>query len=407
MATFFIEHQCPQCGAPSVLEDSDRLVRCPYCRVASYIIQNPYFRYMLPNGTSENSQLIYVPYWRFKGILFSSVPEGVQHRFMDMSCQGVQSHYFPASLGFRSQTLKLKFALPETQGRFLHPTVSHDEAMKTFLRIFSKNIASPVYYQNFVGETLSVIYSPFYIKNRMIDAVLNEAVTNSLPDDFTVDSFPGGPPKWRLIFVPTLCPRCGWDLSGERDSLVLICKNCNTVWCSKNERLAQFEFVTLKMPGNIFLPFWRIKATVKGISLNSCADLIRTANLPKVPQPQDHEADFFFWSLAFKVPPRLFLRLNRSITMAQPRNEQNKEIPSGYIHPVTLPVKEAAESMKINLASFACPANQYLPFLPQINIRPEKATLVFIPFHEGHHELIQENFGLTINKNQLKLSSNL
>jgi hypothetical protein len=33
--------------------------------------------------------------------------------------------------------------------------------------------------------------------------------------------------------------------------------------------------------------------------------------------------------------------------------------------------------------------------------------LVFIPFYEGHHELIQEKFGLTINKNQLKLSSNL
>ncbi len=407
MTRFLIEHQCPQCGAPAILEESDHLVRCPYCRVGSYLIQNPYFRYMLPDTASEKSQLIYVPYWRFKGMLFSSVSDGVKHRFMDMSCQGVQSNYFPASLGLRSQALKLKFVLPETPGRFLHPTFSRDDAMKIFIRRFSKNLPSPVYHQNFIGETISIIYSPFHINNRVIDAILNKAVTSSLPDDFDHESFPGGPPEWRLIFVPTLCPHCGWDLSGERDSLVLLCKNCNTVWISKGERLARVKFATLNIPGNMYLPFWRIKATVEGADLNSYADLIRVANLPRVPQPQDSEAEFFFWSMAFKVPPKVFLRLNRNITMAQPRNEQVKELPSGYIHPVTLSVNEAAKSMKINLTSFACPSNLYLPLVPHITIRPEKARLIFIPFQEGHHELIQENFGLTINKNQLKLSSNL
>jgi hypothetical protein len=407
MPTFFIEHQCPQCGAPAILEESDRLVRCPYCRVASYLIQNPYFRYMLPNGVSENRQLIYVPYWRFKGMFFSSVSDGMQHRFMDMSCQGVQSSYFPASLGFRSQSLKLKFVLPETPGRFLHTTFSRDDAMKVFIRRFNKNVPEPVYHQNFIGDTLSLIYSPFYVKKQMIDAVLDKAVSDNLPDDFSVESFPGGPSKWRLLFVPTLCPHCGRDLAGERESLVLICKNCQTIWCSNDKKLIQVEFKTLEMPGNIFLPFWRIKATIKGISLNSYGDLIRIANLPKIPQSQDHETDFFFWSIAFKVPPKVFLRINRSITMSQPRKGQINELPTGYMHPVTLPVNEAAKSMKMNFASFACPSNRYLPLLTQINIRPEKAKLIFIPFHEGHHELIQENLGLTLNKNQLKLSSNL
>jgi hypothetical protein len=105
---------------------------------------------------------------------------------------------------------------------------------------------------------------------------------------------------------------------------------------------------------------------LKGINLNSYADLIRIANLPKIPQSQDHETDFFFWSTAFKVPPKVFIRLNRNITMAQPRQGQINELPSGYIHPVTLPVNEAAKSMKINFASFACPSNRYLPLLSQI-----------------------------------------
>ena len=362
---------------------------------------------MLPNNTSETSQLIYVPYWRFKGMLFSSLADGVQHRFMDISCQGVQSNFFPASLGFRTQTLRLKFVLPESPGRFLHPNFSRDDAMKIFIRRFSQNASEPVFHQDFVGETLSIVYAPFYVKKQMIDAVLNKAVTGSLPDDFGVDSFPGGPPKWRLVFIPTLCPNCGWDLSGERDSLVLLCKNCNTVWAAKGESLTRIKFATLKMPGDIFLPFWRIKAAVEGVHLNSYADLIRVANLPKVPMPEDYKTDFYFWCMAFKVPPKVFLRLNRNLTMVQPRNEHMEKLPSRQILPITLPVTEAAECMKINFASFACPSSHYLPLLHGIKIRPEKARLIFIPFSDGPHELIQENFGLTLNKNQLKLSSNL
>ena len=279
--------------------------------------------------------------------------------------------------------------------------------MKIFIRRFNDSMPKMSYYQDFVGENLSIIYSPFYAEKQIIDGVLNKAVSDLLPDHFRVESFPGGPPEWRLTFVPAICPQCGWDLMGERDSLVLICQNCSKVWFSKDEILTILEFATLKLPGNIFLPFWQIKVNVEGVRLNSVADLIRIANLPRIIKPEDHNTDFFFWSPAFKVPAGIFLRLNRSITMAQPQNEQIIELPWGQIHPVTLSVHEAAKSMKINFASFACPPNHFLPLLSQINIRPHKAKLVFIPFHEGHHELTQENYGLTINKNQLRLSYNL
>jgi NADH pyrophosphatase NudC (nudix superfamily) len=26
------------------------------------------------------------------------------------------------------------------------------------------------------------------------------------------------------------CPHCGWDMEGGKDSLVLICRNCNIAW---------------------------------------------------------------------------------------------------------------------------------------------------------------------------------
>lgn len=407
MTTFFIEHQCPQCGAPVTLEESDRLVRCPYCRVESYLIQHPYFRYVLPQNAPENTQLIYVPYWRFKGILFSSVPGGVKHRFMDVSIQGVHSKYFPVSLGFRSQALRLKFALPEIGGRFLQPTFPLEKAMGVFAQRFNKNLPGPIYHEDFIGETLSIIYSPFYVKNQVIDAVINRRVSERMADDFDVESFPQDSRAWQLLFVPTLCPHCGRNLTGERDSLVLLCKNCDSVWFAKEKKLKRIKFGSFKMSGDIYLPFWRIKASVEGIALNSYADLINLANLPRVPQQQDYKTDFFFWSPAFKMPPKVFLRLNQILTLTQPQNGQINKIPQKHIHPVTLPVTEAAESMKISLASFVRPSNRYLPYLSKIRIQPEKARLIFIPFHKGHHELIQEKFALTINKNQLKLSSNL
>lgn len=407
MASFLIEHQCPQCGAPVTLEESDRLIKCPYCRVESYLIQHPYFRYMFAHNASENSQLIYVPYWRFKGMLFSSLATGVKHRFMDMSYQGVQSNCFPVSLGFRSQALKLKFAVPETTGYFLKPTYPLDKAMGLFTRRFNKNIQRPIYHQDFIGETLSIIYAPFYVKNGIMDAVMNKKVYDPLPVDFSIESFPEDPRKWRLLFVPTLCPHCGWNLDGDRDSFVLLCRNCDSAWLAKGEKLSRIKFATLKIPGKFFLPFWRIKASIEGIDLNSYAHLIKLANLPRIARPQDHESEFFFWSSAFKVPPKVFMRLNRNITLAQPRNEQINKLPAGDIHPVNLTVTEAAESMKINFSSFAVPSKRYLPYLSTIKILPEKARLVFVPFYEGHHELIQEKFGLTVNKNQLRLSSNL
>src|SRR3989339_2060059 len=37
-------------------------------------------------------------------------------------------------------------------------------------------------------------------------------------------------PADRFRFVPTLCPHCGWDMEGQKDSLVLICRNCDSAW---------------------------------------------------------------------------------------------------------------------------------------------------------------------------------
>ena len=409
MPDILIEHQCPQCGAPAILKETDRLFSCEFCRVNSYLLQDGFFRYMLPNAAPETKDLVFFPYWRFKGMLFSCVNSGIEHKFIDVSHQAVESRYFPNSLGLRSQALKLNFVTPEISGYFLKPTFSFKKAMDIFQHRFSKSLPNPVFQQSHVGDTVSLIYSPFYKEEKIYDAVLNKAVTTSPQDDFETASLPGGRPNWRTQFIPTLCPGCGWDLKGRRDALVLNCKNCNSIWRPTKNGFRQIKFSIMQTTDEnvIYLPFWRIKADVNGIALNSYADLVRIANLPKAIQKNWEDKEFRFWCPAFKVRPRVFIRLGRSITLSQPMEKMQRELPDARIYPVTLPMKGAVESLIINLASFMKPQEDLFPLLKDITIKPVSYLLVFIPFVEHHHEFIQPELYLTLNKNQLSLASNL
>jgi predicted RNA-binding Zn-ribbon protein involved in translation (DUF1610 family) len=404
-----IQHQCPQCGAPAVLKETDRLFDCQFCRVKSYLFQKDFFRYLLPSAAPKDKDLVFFPYWRFKGMLFSCIQSGIKHRFIDVSHQAVESNIFPVSVGLRSQALTLSFVTKETPGRFLKPTLSFKHVLGNFNRKISTTLPKPVYHQAHIGETLSLIYSPFYMNDKMYDAVLNRPVSSVLPEDFDTMGFSSGRPDWRIHFVPIICPGCGWDLYGQRESLVLPCKNCNTVWRPEKNKLKRIKFACIPGEGDniIFLPFWRIKAAISEIELRSYADLANIANLPKAVQKEWMDIEFRFWTLAFKVGPQVFIRLARHVTLSQPQERLENELPDARLHPVTLPVEEALESLTINLASFVKPRKNFFPILQDISVKPEKYLLVYIPFMERHHELVQPKLNLAINKNQLALASNL
>jgi DNA-directed RNA polymerase subunit RPC12/RpoP len=406
---FLIEHQCPQCGAPADLKETDRLFACEYCRVRSYLQPKGFFQYVLPQAAPENKNLLYLPYWRFKGMLYSCIHDGVHHRFIDVSRQALNSRYFPMSVGLRSQALKLKFVSPEIDGRFLQPKQSFEDVIQIFENRFSKSLKGPVYHQAHIGETLSLIYSPFYLEEKVYDAILNKPVSQKLLDNFDIGQYPGGRPKWHINFLPALCPACGWDLHGGADSLALDCRNCNSLWQTAKKGFKRLKFAYI--PGNddniTYLPFWRIRAEISGITLDSYADLIRLANLPKIAQNGWNDIGFRFWAPAFKIRPKKFLALARNITLSQPQDRPISELPDIDLYPVTLSVLEAIESLKINLASFMKPPKTLLPQLPDITIKPKSYTLIYIPFTEKHHEFVSQQFRQAINKNQLSLAKNL
>ncbi len=376
----------------------------------SYLIEKNYFRYIFPHKAPENKSLVYFPYWRFKGMLFSCLPGGIKNRFMDMSYQAAESSLFPISVGLRSQAMKLKFVSPESKGFFIKPVTPFKNIMDIFIRRFNADMPKPILHQAHIGETLSLIYSPFYIENKVMDAVLNQPVSSTLDDDFEIKSFKGGPANWGITFVPTLCPGCGWDLEGQRDSLALICNNCKSVWKADKKGLKKLN--TAHLPPNnpdgiLFLPFWRIKAEIKGVRLESFADMVRLANLPKVVQNGWDKKEFCFWGPAFKVRPQSFLRLTTAVTISQPSGKLIPGTPKNRMHQVNLPVKESVEALKLNLSNFIRPKNRLVDDLPLIEIKPKSYLLVYLPFEVRHHDLVYSDFNIAINKNQMALSGNL
>ncbi len=359
---------------------------------------------------------MFVPYWRFKGLRYTCTPAGVSHRFLDISALALKGSFpgLPVSLGVRSQALPLKQITPNTAGRFLRPADRKrilDQAEQRSLRM---NTSSDTGFTEHIGETLSLIYAPFYARNgRLKDAILNRAVGPAADPGPSLDDLPGCRPEKQSRFVPGICPACGWNLEGATDSLILICRNCRTLWKPGKQALANVHFRCARPESktDVMVPFWKIQARISGLALSSMADLARLANLPRAIAPEWEHQDLFFWSPAFKVRPRIFLSLASRVTLGQPAPNMDRnldrEIRENRHVPVTLPVIEAVQSIRITLTGLAKPRSERLTELTRLEIKPVRATLVFLAFEDQVHDYVHTGLKAGINKNALALATNL
>ena len=88
------------------------------------------------------------------------------------------------------------------------------------------------------------------MKDKLYDAVINEPAKFQ-PEEFDVNLSEGKPSEWRLKFLPTLCPNCAWDLEGDRDSVVLICRNCSTAWQPDQDKFTRVNGPRFADPVNV------------------------------------------------------------------------------------------------------------------------------------------------------------
>ena len=401
-----VEYSCPQCGAPIQLEETDRLVACPYCRTRVYLVAESAFRYILPAAEGLTDELYFIPYWRLKGLTFLFQGSGITHRYIDTNLLSLHQQGLPLSLGLRPQALKLRFVPPLVSGRFL----KSDRTAQDLLRIPAVQGKEELAPQAFIGETISLIYAPVYLRHGLLhDAVLKRPLqTACSTDESALYNAPEASP-WQISFVSTLCPSCGWNLEGEKDTMVLVCRNCRSLWQCRGTRLEKIPFAALTdgPEPRHYLPFWRMNVRTEGLELASMADLIRIANLPRAVTPELERTPLSFWSLAFKIHPTQFLRWSRQMTVAQPSGEEPGQLPEGTLYPVTLSAAEALEGIRVTLFHLAANKRQTLALLPHITVFPQETLLVYHPFEPSGRELIHTRMGLTVDRTAMSFGTQL
>lgn len=400
---FIIEQGCPHCGAALQFEETDRILSCPYCSVKTLLFSPDYFRYVLPDNAAGRS-LIYAPYLRFKGVVYFCSDMILDHRIVDITHLGIELKSLPASLGLRPQAMKLRFVTPESSGSFLKFSMKAVDILTRAVKVSCGGTMENILHKAFIGETMSIIYLPMYLDgNRLFDGILGRPIA-PIPATDSLESLIMKNPGWGPRFISTLCPQCGWKMDGAKDSVVLLCKNCNTAWefLEGNWRRLGLSITVGKDAGALYIPFWKITASVRGVEIDTFSDFIRLTNQPMIIGDERGKKDMNFFSPAFKIRPNIFLNLSRQFTILQRDFTGGETFAEKEMFPVTLPETEAIQALKVILASTAVNRKNIFPVLHRINFVIKGLTLVYIPFLQGQNEMINEDTGMAINRPSLE-----
>ncbi|PKN53767.1 MAG: hypothetical protein CVU55_01175 [Deltaproteobacteria bacterium HGW-Deltaproteobacteria-13] len=429
-SNFQIEQQCPQCGAPIILDEADRILSCKFCRTRVYLAAEDIFHFYIPPAGGISEPIYFIPYWRMKGLSYTikekdlnieyqgrsfsysitSTVNGIDiaNKYFDINFLSLDSRLLPHSLGLRPQAMKLKFVGSNpNEGKFLKFSPASRDAFINDYQTRNGGIQKAI----FIGETASVIYSPVYcLGDRVYDAILKKPLDLQKKDaEVEQTLISSAEEKWHVEFIPMLCPDCGADLPGEKDALIVFCDNCHSAWSPSNKNFIKVKFLTWqeKEEDITYLPFWQLKVKVGGIQLETYADLIKAANLPKVYSEEWTKTPLYFYAPAFKLNPALFLRWCRQLTATPHPKDLIANFPVKKIHPVTLPINEALESSLLTLVSLIANKKHLAELLPSLNITLEDYSLVLHPFKISSSEFVHTKIGFGMEKSALNLGTYL
>ncbi len=400
-----ISHGCPSCGAPVEMKEADRLTDCAFCDVQNYLVDNGLQRYVLPSRDTQrlaDNGALYFPYLRFKGNIFSCQGMQIGHKVLDTTYRGLSAPLLPPSLGVRPQAMKVQMADGSLGGRYFRrkeTAVAILQRAAQTVKTSGKLDDGPLYHRSFIGETVSCIYLPLVVDDGMVyDAVLDRRIGPA--ESWMIDTSISVPfqSQWQPSFLATICPQCGATMRGERDSLVLHCYNCQTCWSEKGRKFVPVPYRVV--PGMakdlVYLPFWRIGVESRGIEMRTMADLLTVTNQPVVVNNSHRERGLEFWIPAVKLRPTAFLKLARSATLSQLKFPEGERTLPRPLHPVTLPLKEATQALKSIVAEMTVRKKEVLPQLPQLTLDVRQRSLVFLPFEDTGHDLVQIHASLAV-----------
>jgi predicted RNA-binding Zn-ribbon protein involved in translation (DUF1610 family) len=405
-----IEHQCPQCSAPVTLEETERLFVCPYCRVRLYIASDSVLRYYLP-AMPFQEQIAYVPYWRTKGIQFTCRSSGVTTGVIDRTSRAHNSSCFPYSLGVRPQVFKLRFVGQTVEKALLPPSVvfkdTSEEMSAPVALPDGFAIPDPILFRVATREVESLIFSPVRIQGDIICDAIDGKRLGKKTDDILSGTPSLDEAQGEVSFIPTLCPNCGADLIGEKESVMLFCSNCHLAWKVSGHALHSASVAFL--PGEqdaLYLPFWCMRVNFEDMEERLFIDPVKTGRLDGLHLYLD-DPGFFFWVPAFKVNPSIFLKLAERATVAQSRLDDVEVEVRKRLYPVTLPAGEAAKLVKVLVHLLVGKGEGVGPIFTRLTARANEPQLYFIPFTSSGYELTQQKMRMSVLQNALKYGKNL
>jgi hypothetical protein len=114
-----------------------------------------------------------------------------------------------------------------------------------------------------------------------------------------------------------------------------------------------------------------------------------------------------FWVPAFRINPRLFLRLAHRATMAQPAIEPTSLTSLSSVAPITIASVEAVKTVKILLALLSPKDTELLRGLQDRSVKVREHLVVLVPFEQSGYELTNRQIQAAVHVNALKYGRNL
>jgi uncharacterized protein YbaR (Trm112 family) len=394
-----------------MMGENDHLLTCPYCRVHLYLSFESYPRYYLP-PRDDQGFLFFVPYWRSKGFEFSANAHGIEESVIDRTWNASRFSCFPSSLGVRPQTQTLRFVDQRKKNHFLPVSILPDEPLpgQSLSSLVGRGFPEeeePILFRSFLKDAFSLIYLPVVEKEGVVyDGIDSKPFGNVPPELLESGHFDSSASDFGCRFVPALCPNCGNDLAGEKESLVVFCQTCMVGFSILNGTLTDIPFLMAEGGSKTatLLPFWRIRVETEGLPLPRMTGRI----LPGGLMEQFDMDNFFFWVPAFRINPQLFLRLARRATTAQLDAEPLPRLSgASSIPPITVASAEAIKSLKLLLILLSPRDRELLLSLNNLPIAVKDVVPTLVPFEQTGYELTNRQIQAAVHVNALRYGRNL
>lgn len=418
--------QCPQCAGEIELSGTKTVLTCSFCKSRLYMHTKGAFRFtLLPSGmTAKQLQapydLIYVPFWRYKGGFFRIMSDfSVDWSNFDSTICAIPGLAEHLNLGIRHQTVAM--SLLEDTHKMPAPQSSFHESLLYTQKRFS-TLLNPAILERFIGEQQStLLYVPCAIKNtaskHYIEPLMQDIPPISISDDIMHPLLTPVDRRGATSLIPLLCPECGSDLHSQSRLTAIICNRCHKGWQMRSKGFMPLTYRIIApdradfspKETTLWLPFWVTEARLYGLGIENRAEFNKTVVSYWQVGKDWHEKNMCFVTPAFNLAPKMLLKLSARMTIARIEYDlDTKEADiKAKLAPVTLSYDVSAKLFKFILAELFQRHKKIAPLIKDCGIKAVSSTLCYLPYTKKGSDLICAHTGNAISAQAFEIGQQM